>query len=181
MKVIVEINREIDVKLINNNEIKDALENCKNNRHLIIESFLIIEECVDAIINLYYGGIVKVKGIRLEFKQKLHILGDLIIKDKDNCNRNKSLIRSPKMLQEMRNRVAHNRKEIVGDQELKKFYKELDSDDKEKLNNIIKRISGFEEDNFKGLPPKHQFGLLLIWYRALVSIEYLNAGISLED
>ncbi|MCK4945627.1 MAG: hypothetical protein KAI61_02130 [Alphaproteobacteria bacterium] len=152
-------------KLLTGTEITSALENL-SYRYQILEACLIVEEYVNAIIELYLPKLLteKVKDdkkIKLSFEQKL-CLFEYFLNDVD-----KGFSKFPRMLQKMRNKVAHDRKHVINKGSLSEFYKKLGSKEKEIVESITKNTFkkiGKSPVAFFRLDPSEQFTLLMIWF-----------------
>src|SRR4051812_3083408 len=98
-----------------------------NDRHLVMEAHLIIEEYLDALLRKLIPDIEKnllgdpASG-NLSYEQKRRLMG-CFLKEKD-------FLTFPKMVQNMRNGIVHDRAYVMDDAKFREFYKNLSLKDK---------------------------------------------------
>ena len=159
-------------KLLTGTEITSALENL-SYRYQILEACLIVEEYVNAIIELYLPKLLteKVKDdkkIKLSFEQKL-CLFEYFLNDTY-----KGFSKFPRMLQKLRNKVVHDRKKVIDENSFLEFYKKLESREKEFLENHAEKLfkkTGKIPVPFSSIDPNKQFIFLMIWFTVGLKVE----------
>lgn len=137
-----------------------------NDRHLVIEAHLIIEEHLDALLKKLVPYIEKnlLRGIcSLNYEQKIQ-LAQCFLERED-------FLTFPKMVQRMRNKIAHNRSYDVSEEKLKEFFDKLAQEDRETVLNASKNIASKLEKDFSELNARVQFLLLVIWFTIGVKVE----------
>lgn len=137
-------------------------------RYQVLEACLIVEECIDAVIGLYLPGLNLSKKPKLELDQKIDIFEYFLTEDE------KVFTSFPRMIQNMRNKVAHNRGYKVDDTSLAEFFDKLPQQYKnavEEASTNAQRKTGEPHLPFKKLEPKIQFALLVLWFTIGMSVE----------
>jgi hypothetical protein len=145
----------------------DSLEKL-NDRHLVIEVHLIIEEYLDELLKKIIPDIEKalLKGsITLSYEQKIRLVGCFLTRP--------DFLNFPKMVQRMRNQVAHHRTYQVKNEQLKEFFKRLVAEDKEMVRKASKNASSKlgKKISFDKLAPRIQFLLLTMWFTIGLKVE----------
>ncbi len=157
------------MKILDSIEINDYLKDL-DDRQLIIESFLIIEEAIEEVLRTCVpnidGELLSRNNIaRLNFEQKLALVRCYL------SPLGSRILSLAKTLQSIRNNVAHNRAFKVTAGEYNNLLKSLSTKDREifhKSYESAAKITGKDPKKVKSLEARSVLILLVIWFCTLM-------------